>query len=133
MSENNKHCEVLSTNSHAKGTAASRSFLSKRRESGSIWSGTDKPGNVAKEVHETRPSVRNKRKNSTLGLKNKRLRIENEDSLELKVTWEHVQGLIRPPHKEPSVLIIEGCEFEEYEVICFISLTINMKCPSNSF
>ncbi|XP_057818888.2 B3 domain-containing transcription repressor VAL2 isoform X2 [Cryptomeria japonica] len=51
-----------------------------------------------------------------LGTKNKRLRIDNEDALELKVTWEKAQNLFCPPLMAvPSVVIIEGHEFEEYE------------------
>ncbi|XP_057850190.1 B3 domain-containing protein Os07g0563300 isoform X2 [Cryptomeria japonica] len=51
-----------------------------------------------------------------LGIKNKRLRIDSEDALELKVTWEEAQDLFCPPLTAvPSVVIIEGHEFEEYE------------------
>ncbi|KAJ6815729.1 putative pentatricopeptide repeat-containing protein [Iris pallida] len=57
-----------------------------------------------------------KRKGSTFGCKSKRLRIENEDSIELKLTWEEAQELLRPPpNVVPSVVVIEGHEFEEYE------------------
>lgn len=103
-----------------KGYSASSSCPSLNRaaaKSGTTWPELDKPAHVAKVV-EAKSSVRSKRKNSTLGLKSKRLRIENEDMLELKVTWEQVQGLFRPPpDKAPSVFVIEGCEIEEYEVL----------------
>ena len=37
--------------------------------------------------------------------------------MELKITWEEAQGLLRaPPNQVPNVLVIEGFEFEEYEV-----------------
>ncbi|XP_027111695.1 B3 domain-containing protein Os07g0563300 isoform X2 [Coffea arabica] len=110
--------ELVSTNSRMKGYSASSSCPSLNRaaaKSGSTWPELDKRVHVAKVV-EAKPAVRSKRKNSTLGLKSKRLRIENEDMLELKVTWEQVQGLLRPPpNKAPSVFVIEGCEIEEYE------------------
>ncbi|EEF40926.1 transcription factor, putative [Ricinus communis] len=81
----------------------------------SPWSKVDKSGYIAKEVLEAKSSIR-KRKSSTLGSKSKRLRIENEDMIELKLTWEEAQGLLRPPPDHiPSVLVIEGYEFEEYE------------------
>ncbi|XP_042472786.1 B3 domain-containing protein Os07g0563300-like isoform X2 [Zingiber officinale] len=62
------------------------------------------------------PPVPSKRKAKTLGSKNKRLRIENEESMELKLTWEEAQKLLHPPpNSSPSVVVIEGHEFEEYE------------------
>lgn len=58
-----------------------------------------------------------KRKSGMVASKRKRLRIENEDSLELKLTWEEAQELLRPPpNHPPSIMVIEGHEFEEYEV-----------------
>ncbi|KAJ8761370.1 hypothetical protein K2173_001500 [Erythroxylum novogranatense] len=81
----------------------------------SPWSKVDKSGYIAKEILDAKSSIR-KRKSSTLGSKSKRLRIENEDMVELKLTWEEAQGLLRPPpDRVPSVVMIEGFEFEEYE------------------
>ncbi|XP_030469481.1 B3 domain-containing protein Os07g0563300-like isoform X2 [Syzygium oleosum] len=82
----------------------------------SSWSKVDKSGYIAKEVLGAKSSLSRKRKSSTLGSKSKRLRIENEDVIELKLTWEEAQGLLRPPpNHRPSVVVIEGFEFEEYE------------------
>ncbi|KAK9267351.1 hypothetical protein L1049_009776 [Liquidambar formosana] len=73
-------------------------------------------GYIAKEAIGAKSSVPRKRKNSTLGSKSKRLRIDKMDLIELKITWEEAQGLLRPPPNHlPSVVIIEGFEFEEYE------------------
>uniref|UniRef100_A0A2P2MA16 B3 domain-containing protein Os07g0563300 n=1 Tax=Rhizophora mucronata TaxID=61149 RepID=A0A2P2MA16_RHIMU len=81
----------------------------------SPWSKVDKSGYIAKEVLEAKLSIK-KRKSSTLGSKSKRLRIDNEDMIELKLTWEEAQGLLRPPPDHPpSIVMIEGFEFEEYE------------------
>ncbi|XVE87946.1 hypothetical protein DITRI_Ditri19aG0029300 [Diplodiscus trichospermus] len=80
------------------------------------WSKVDKSGYIAKEALGTKLAVSRKRKNSTLGSKSKRLRIDNEDLIELQLTWEEAQGLLRPPSNHvPSVVVIEGFEFEEYE------------------
>lgn len=57
-----------------------------------------------------------KRKATSIGPKIKRFRIDNEESMELKITWEEAQELLRPPLKAPSVVIVDGHEFEEYEV-----------------
>ncbi|XWS18312.1 hypothetical protein CRYUN_Cryun32bG0033200 [Craigia yunnanensis] len=80
------------------------------------WSKVDKSGYIAKEALGTKLAVSRKRKNNTLGSKSKRLRIDNEDLIELKLTWEEAQGLLRPSSNHvPSVVVIEGFEFEEYE------------------
>ncbi|XP_072987612.1 B3 domain-containing protein Os07g0563300-like isoform X1 [Typha latifolia] len=77
----------------------------------------DKVGFIQKDGTAARSSHGpNKRKGSLLVSKSKRLRIENEDSMELKLTWEEAQQLLRPPpNYVPSVVVIEGHEFEEYE------------------
>lgn len=81
------------------------------------WSKVDKFGYAAKDLTGAKASLPRKRKNSTLGSKSKRLRIESEDLIELKLTWEEAQGLLRPPSNHaPSIVVIEGFEFEEYEV-----------------
>ncbi|GMI82381.1 hypothetical protein HRI_001907400 [Hibiscus trionum] len=80
------------------------------------WSKVDKSGYIAKEALGAKVAVSRKRKNSMLGSKRKRLRIDNEDLIELKLTWEEAQGLLRPPPNHvASVVLIEGFEFEEYE------------------
>ncbi|KAJ8549633.1 hypothetical protein K7X08_033340 [Anisodus acutangulus] len=70
---------------------------------------------LVKESSGNNRTIRCKRKGSTLGSKSKRLRIDNEDLVELKVTVVQAQGLMRPPSSgAPTVIVIEGCEFEEY-------------------
>lgn len=84
----------------------------------SSWSKVDKSGYIAKEVLGAKSSISRKKKNSTLRAKSKRVRIENEDLIQLKITWEEAQVLLRPsPNHLPSVVVIEGFEFEEYEVL----------------
>ncbi|KAE8715166.1 HSI2-like 1 isoform 2 [Hibiscus syriacus] len=76
----------------------------------------DKSGHIAKEPSGTKPAVSRKKKNSSLGSKSKHRRVDNEDLIELKITWEEAHGLLRPPANHvPSVVVIEGVEFEEYE------------------
>lgn len=51
-----------------------------------------------------------------IGSKSKRLHIDSQDALELKLTWEEAQDLLRPPPAvKPSTVVIEDHEFEEYE------------------
>ncbi|MCL7039006.1 hypothetical protein MKW94_014581, partial [Papaver nudicaule] len=51
-----------------------------------------------------------------IGSKGKRLLMDTEDALELKLTWEEAQDLLRPPPTvKPSIVKIEDHEFEEYE------------------
>ncbi|URD98978.1 B3 domain-containing protein [Musa troglodytarum] len=73
-------------------------------------------GVLQKDGLSARSSQGTRRKGGNLGSKSKRLRIENEDSMELKLTWEEAQQLLRPPPNcVPSVVLVEGHEFEEYE------------------
>lgn len=83
----------------------------------SSWYKVDKSGYIAKEVLGGKSSISRKRKSNTLRPKSKRLRIENEGLIELKLTWEEAQGLLRPPNCIPNVVVIKGFEFEEYEVL----------------
>ncbi|XP_015066875.1 B3 domain-containing transcription repressor VAL2 isoform X2 [Solanum pennellii] len=70
---------------------------------------------VNESLGNNRP-IRCKRKGSTMGSKRKRMRIDNDNLVELKVTVVQAQGLMRPPSSgAPTVIVIEGCEFEEYE------------------
>ncbi|XP_074567834.1 B3 domain-containing protein Os07g0679700-like isoform X2 [Curcuma longa] len=51
-----------------------------------------------------------------IGSKSKRLLMDTEDALELKMTWEEAQELLRPPPSaKPSIVTIEDHEIEEYE------------------
>ncbi|KAH9294751.1 hypothetical protein KI387_038339, partial [Taxus chinensis] len=81
------------------------------------WYKNDEDGGKSKERHIFQSLLLgDKIQSHNLGTKNKRLRIYNEDALELKVTWEEAQDLFSPPSTAvPSVVIIEGHEFEEYE------------------
>ncbi|KAJ4977240.1 hypothetical protein NE237_002346 [Protea cynaroides] len=81
-----------------------------------VWSKVDKSGYIAKEVPGAKASLPTKRKSSTLGSKSKRLRIENEDLIELKITWEEAQVLLRPPpNQSPNIVMVEDHEIEEYK------------------
>lgn len=82
------------------------------------WSEVDKLGYIAKDALKAKSSclTPSKRKNSVLALKNKRLQIDNEDLIELQITWEEAQGLLRPPPNYiPFSMDVDGQQFEEYE------------------
>lgn len=58
-----------------------------------------------------------KKRARNIGLKSKRLLMHSEDAMELRLTWEEAQDLLRaPPNVDPSVVTIEDHEFEEYAV-----------------
>ncbi|MED6122606.1 hypothetical protein PIB30_037097 [Stylosanthes scabra] len=60
--------------------------------------------------------VPEKKKTRNIGSKSKRLLIDSQDALELKLTWEEAQDLLRPPPAaKPSIVMIEDHVFEEYE------------------
>ncbi|KAE9594477.1 putative transcription factor & chromatin remodeling CW-Zn-B3/VAL family [Lupinus albus] len=60
--------------------------------------------------------VSEKKRTRNIGPKSKRLRIDNEDAMELRLTWEEAHDLLRPPSSvQPVIVTIEGQEVEEYE------------------
>lgn len=83
-----------------------------------IWHVTDKPG--GKRIIDSLPPTLlapEKKRSRNIGLKSKRLLIENQDALELKLTWEEVQEMLQPPASvRPTTVTVEDHEFEEYEV-----------------
>lgn len=43
--------------------------------------------------------------------------MHSEDAMELRITWEEAQELLRPPPTvNPTIVVIENQEFEEYDV-----------------
>ncbi|GFZ03122.1 syntaxin of plants 125 [Actinidia rufa] len=112
--------EVLSKTHPLKGKLVTSGYLpndlANSADQASPWSKDVKSECISKEVLGAKSSFRGTKKNSTLGSKSKRLRIEKEDVIQLKLTWEQAQGLLRPPPNHvPSVVVIDGFEFEEYE------------------
>lgn len=62
-------------------------------------------------------SQMDRKRGRPLGSKSKRLRLDSIDSMLLKSNWEEVQELLRPaPSVTPTVITIDGHEFEEYSV-----------------
>ncbi|KAL5580525.1 hypothetical protein UlMin_012967 [Ulmus minor] len=60
------------------------------------------------------PNLERKRARN-IGSKSKRLLMHSEDALELRLTWEEAQDLLRPPPTvKPSIVTIEDQVFEEY-------------------
>ncbi|CAH9074866.1 unnamed protein product [Cuscuta europaea] len=58
-----------------------------------------------------------------IGCKNKRLLLHNEDATKLKMTWEEARDLLRPPpNVNPTIVVIEDCEFEEYDVFWLLRI-----------
>lgn len=58
-----------------------------------------------------------RKRSRNISSKSKRLHIDSQDALELKLSWEEVQDMLRPPLSvKPSTVTIEDHEFEEFEV-----------------
>ncbi|XP_065041008.1 B3 domain-containing protein Os07g0679700-like isoform X4 [Musa acuminata AAA Group] len=56
------------------------------------------------------------KRSRNIGTKSRRFLMDTEDALELKLTWEEAQELLRPPPSaKPSIVTIEDHEVEEYE------------------
>lgn len=69
------------------------------------------------EAMQSPVSNSEKKRTRNIGSKNKRLLMHSEDVLELRLTWEEAQDLLRPPPSvKPSIVTVEDHEFEEYDV-----------------
>ncbi|XP_027335900.1 B3 domain-containing transcription repressor VAL2-like isoform X3 [Abrus precatorius] len=81
------------------------------------WHNIDMPENRKREgLPLPHVVVPEKKRTRNIGSKSKRLLIDSQDALELKLTWEEAQDLLRPPPTvKPSIVRIEDHVFEEYE------------------
>ncbi|KAL8258830.1 hypothetical protein R6Q59_026783 [Mikania micrantha] len=73
------------------------------------------PTNMEHEGTSIRDLLQEKKKTRNIRLKSKRLHMRCEDALELKLTWKQAQEYLRPPLSKPTDVMIENCEFEEYD------------------
>lgn len=90
------------------------------------WQMTDKHGGKGMGGSLPPTMLAPERKRSrNIGSKSKRLLIDNQDALELKLTWEEIQEMLRPPTSaKPTTVTIEDYEFEEYEVSRYLKVKI---------
>ncbi|KAB2621813.1 B3 domain-containing transcription repressor VAL2-like [Pyrus ussuriensis x Pyrus communis] len=80
------------------------------------WNKTEKQEGRTREGLQLPSLVPERKRTRNIGSKSKRLLIDSQDALELKLTWEEAQDLLRPPPaSKPSTVVIEDLEFEEYE------------------
>ncbi|XP_042504697.1 B3 domain-containing transcription repressor VAL2-like isoform X2 [Macadamia integrifolia] len=80
------------------------------------WHKGEKHGSKTNESLQQSMLGPEKKRTRNIGSKSKRLLIDSEDALELKLTWEEAQDLLRaPPSVRPSIVTVEDQEIEEYE------------------
>ncbi|EOA16061.1 hypothetical protein CARUB_v10004194mg [Capsella rubella] len=81
------------------------------------WSKLEKAEDMGKDNLFLQSSLTSSRKRvRNIGSKSKRLLIDSVDVLELKVTWDEAQELMRPPQSaKPSIITLENQDFEEYD------------------
>ncbi|XP_010432786.1 PREDICTED: B3 domain-containing transcription repressor VAL2 isoform X2 [Camelina sativa] len=81
------------------------------------WSKLEKTEDMGKDNLFLQSSLTSARKRvRNIGTKSKRLLIDSVDVLELKVTWDEAQELLRPPQSaKPSIVTLEDQDFEEYD------------------
>lgn len=59
--------------------------------------------------------------------------MHSDDAMELRITWEEAQELLRPsPTAEPTVVMVEDHLFEEFEVIFYLIFLLFQICSSCS-
>ncbi|CAN6575981.1 unnamed protein product [Malus baccata var. baccata] len=80
------------------------------------WNKTEKQEGTTREGLLMPSLIPERKRTRNIGSKSRRLLIDSQDALELKLTWEEAQDLLRPPPaSKPSTVVIEDLEFEEYE------------------
>lgn len=86
-------------------------------DTGYGWNNAEKTKNQKEGCLVQSLSLGDRKRGHHLGSKAKRPRLDIEDSVDqLSISWEEVQELLRPPPNiSPSILIVDGHEFEEYE------------------
>ncbi|KAK4396021.1 B3 domain-containing transcription repressor VAL2 [Sesamum angolense] len=97
-----------------------KSLKGSRNSSMNVYSGNINPKIIEKNVTGDnllgQPLLLPERKRRNIGPKSKRLLIDGHDSLELRLSWEEVQDMLRPPPStKPSTISVEDHEFEEFE------------------
>lgn len=83
-----------------------------------VWGKSEKLKSMVKDdvLEQPKPSSDKKRMRN-IGSKSKRFLLHNEDAMELRLTWEEAQDMLRPPPSvNPSIIMVEDFEFEEYSV-----------------
>lgn len=87
-------------------------------ETGYGWYKPEKGGSKSKEgsfFHSM--YVGDKKKPRPTNSKSKRPLTDMDEAAEFRISWEEAQDLLRcPPNVDPSIITIEGFDFEEYEV-----------------
>ncbi|CAK9151938.1 unnamed protein product [Ilex paraguariensis] len=73
-------------------------------------------GRTSEDLLERPMPILGKKRTRNIGSKSKRLHMHSEDAMELRVTWEESQELLRPhPSAKPTIVMIEDHEFEEFD------------------
>lgn len=87
-------------------------------EGGNGWHKIDNHGQKTNEDSPQKSLLgMEKKRTRNIGSKSKRLLMHSEEAMELRLTWEEAQDLLRPsPSAQPNIVTIEDHEFEEYDV-----------------
>ncbi|WCJ34954.1 B3 domain-containing protein Os07g0679700 [Euphorbia peplus] len=84
-------------------------------DAGNVWNKSENCGSMVNGDTMQQPTPEKKRARN-IGPKSKRLLMPSDDALELRLTWQEAQDLLRPPPSvQPNIVTIEDHEFEEYD------------------
>lgn len=110
---------TLSNGSHSGDASFSGVFqnLPLRAEGETSLRKSENSGGRTNDASGQQPVLTIEKKGArNIGSKNKRLLMHSEDALELRLTWEEAQDLLRPPPSaNPTIVTIDDHEFEEYD------------------
>lgn len=81
------------------------------------WHKSENHGQKTNENSLQKSVLGTEKRTRNIGTKSKRLLMLSEEAMELRLTWEEAQDLLRPsPSAQPNIVTIEDHEFEEYDV-----------------
>lgn len=112
---NNEDIQDAQASGLPDGTASGETSLSADGYIG--WNNSENhEGGINGDLLQQTTAPTEKKRTRNIGPKSKRLLMHSEDAMELRLTWEEAQDLLRPPPSvKPTIVTIEDHEFEEYD------------------
>lgn len=116
VSARNGHCGLQSMAGAKDSELSALPEQSNLVNGSTVWGKSEKLKGKGREDVVEQPKLPSDKKRMR-NIKSKRLLMHNDDAMELRLTWEETQDLLRPPpNVKPNIIMVEDFEFEEYSV-----------------
>ncbi|XP_048490105.1 B3 domain-containing protein Os07g0679700 isoform X2 [Beta vulgaris subsp. vulgaris] len=114
VSARNGHCGLQSMAGAKDSELSALPEQSNLVNGSTVWGKSEKLKGKGREDVVEQPKLPSDKKRMR-NIKSKRLLMHNDDAMELRLTWEETQDLLRPPpNVKPNIIMVEDFEFEEY-------------------